>query len=178
MLYRLLMVASLLGLSALPTQAQMTFQQVSSQQAQGKQGSVPTLNLSPTWGLTLSFIQTGERIQQARIGDPSRILVDFDSPLSSDSSDAGATVVYLRQLGQPLDMGLRLPKAAQQTNQVPLTVVTTGVQGRRLYQFRLLLGQETSISTVEVLPEALMSQSQPLPQLVRGQPGVPPLPPL
>lgn len=178
MLYRLLTVTSLLWWLALPVQAQIAFQQVSAQQAQGKQGPVPTLNLSPTWGLTLSFIQTGERIQQVRIGDPSRILVDFDSPLSSTSPDGGATLIYLRQLGQPLDLNLRLPNAAQQTNQVPLTVVTTGSQGLRLYQFRLLLGKETSISTIEVVPEALMPQARPLPQLVRGQPGIPPLPPL
>jgi len=171
--------ASLVTLAALPSQAQMTFQSVSAQQAQGRKGAVPTLNLSPTWGLTLSFIPTGEQIQQVRLGDPSRILMDFDSPLSSQSSSAeagGATVIYLRQLGQPLDLGLRLPGAAQATNQVPLTVVTTGPQGRQLYQFRLLLGQETPVSTVEVVPESLMPSA--LPELVRGQPGVAPLPPL
>lgn len=178
MLYRSLMVASSLAMLALPVQAQMTFQQVSARQAQGQQGSVPKLNLSPTWGLTLSFIPTGERIQQVRIGDPSRILVDFDSPLSSTQSGGGATLVYLRQLGQPLELGLRLSAAARQTNQVPLSVVTVGMEGRKLYQFQLLLDQETSVSTVEVVPQVLMPQSRPLSDLVRGQPGVAPLPPL
>ena len=168
--------ASLCAFTALPSQAQMTFQPVSAQQARGRKGAVPTLNLSPTWGLTLSFIKTGEQVQQVRVGDPSRILVDFDSPLSSGSGDGGATVIYLRQLGQPLDLGLRLPGAARHTNQVPLTVVTTGPQGRQLYQFRLMLGQETPVSTVEVVPEPLMPNS--LPELIRGLPGVAPLPPL
>lgn len=161
MLYRSLITLVLTGHLALPANAQMTFQSVSVQQAQGLQGAVPSLNLSPTWGLTLSFIKTGERVQQVRIGDPSRVLVDFDSPLSSGQSEGGATVLYLRQLGQPLDLGLRLPAAARQTNQVPLTVVTAGTQGRKLYQFRLLLDQETSVSTIEVVPESMMPMALP-----------------
>lgn len=181
MLSHPLITAGCITLLALPVQAQMTLRQVSAQQSQGRLGPVPTLDLSPTWGLTLSFIATGERIQQVRVGDPSRILVDFDSPLSGHPSGhlsgGGATVIYLRQLGQPLDLGLRLPIAAQNSPQVPLTVVTTSAQGRKLYQFRLLLGQETSVSTVEVVPEASIPRAQPQPQPVR-LPNVPPRPPL
>ncbi len=153
----------------------MAFRQVSASISQGIGGSaVPTLDVSPTWGLTLSFIKTGELIQQVRVGDPSRVVVDFDSPLapagqSSNASPAqgrissGATIVYLRQLSEPLDLGLRLPKDARNTQQVPLTVLTVDrANQRRLYQFRLLLGRKTDYSTVEVVPDAQLPKKTPL----------------
>lgn len=153
----------------------MAFRQVSASTSQGVGGSaVPTLDVSPTWGLTLSFIKTGELIQQVRVGDPSRVVVDFDSPLGSvgQSGNApatqgrvasGATVIYLRQLSEPLNLGLRLPKDARNTQQVPLTVLTVDrANQRRIYQFRLLLGRKTDYSTVEVVPDAQLPQRPPL----------------
>ncbi|MBW4444455.1 MAG: hypothetical protein KME10_25185 [Plectolyngbya sp. WJT66-NPBG17] len=153
----------------------MAFRQVSASMSQGIGGSaVPMLDVSPTWGLTLSFIKTGELIQQVRVGDPSRVVVDFDSPLalvgqsgnaptSQGRTTSGATIVYLRQLSEPLDLGLRLPKDARNTRQVPLTVVTVDrANQRKLYQFRLLLGSKTDYSTVEVVPDAQLPQRQPL----------------
>ena len=164
----------------------MTFRQVSASQSQGA-GAVPTLDVSPTWGLTVSFIKTGELVQQVRVGDPSRVVVDFDSPLSpagtsgtinsgtQSNAATGATVIYLRQLSTPLNLNLRLPNAAKDTSQVPLTVITLDrANTRRLYQFRLILGKQTDYSTVEVIPDA-MPQPKPL-TVIRSQPGVSPLP--
>lgn len=166
----------------------MAFRQVSASQSQGS-GAVPTLDVSPTWGLTVSFIKTGELVQQVRVGDPSRVVVDFDSPLSpagtsgtinsgtQSNAATGATVVYLRQLSTPLNLDLRLPNAAKDTSQVPLTVITLDrANTRRLYQFRLILGKQTDYSTVEVIPDAMMLQPKPL-TVIRSQPGVSPLPP-
>ncbi|MBD1847553.1 hypothetical protein H6F89_29955 [Cyanobacteria bacterium FACHB-63] len=162
------------GAIANPVHA-IAFRQVSASVSQGiGGGAVPTLDVSPTWGLTLSFIKTGELIQQVRVGDPSRVLVDFDSPLvpvmQSENTPtnqgriaSGATIIYLRQLSEPLDLGLRLPKDARNTQQIPLTVLTVDrTNQRRLYQFQLLLGRKTDYSTVEVVPEAQLPQRTPL----------------
>ncbi|KAM3095556.1 hypothetical protein ACKFKG_13160 [Phormidesmis sp. 146-35] len=164
----------------------MAFRQVSASQSQGA-GAVPTLDLSPTWGLTVSFIKTGELVQQVRVGDPSRVVVDFDSPLSpagisgaansgtQSNAATGATVIYLRQLSTPLNLDLRLPNAARDTSQVPLTIITLDrANTRRLYQFRLILGKQTDYSTVEVVPDTMMPQPKSL--AIRSQPGVSPLP--
>ena len=69
-----------------PALADIGFKQVSIGQSQGLGGKdVPTLEISPLWGLTISFIKTNELVQQARISDPARVLVDFDSPLAGGS---------------------------------------------------------------------------------------------
>jgi hypothetical protein len=144
----------------------MAFRQVSANQSQGMGGlSVPLVDVSPVWGLAVSFIPSGELIQQVRVGDPSRVLVDFDSPLGesrqggSDEQIAGATVIYLRQLGQSLNLNLRLTPQARATDDVPMSVVTLDRQGgRHLHQFRLRLGQDTSYSTVEVVPDLVLAQ--------------------
>ena len=171
-------LALTLALNA-PAQAEMRRTQVSQSQSQGEAGAFPALAISPQWGLTLSFIKTGEQIQQVRVGDPSRILTDFDTPLEGQR-EGGAHVIYLRQLAQPLDLDLRLPGPARQSHQVPLTVITQGRSGLNLYQFQLSLGQASQHSTVEVVPDAQL----PAPQRARIeiprdiQPGELPLPPL
>jgi hypothetical protein len=154
-----------------PAQA-MAFRQVAANQGRGANGAaVPTLDVSATWGLTISFLKTNELIQQVRVGDPSRLVVDFDAPLasggagaaSSVGSNTGATIIYLRQLSEPLDLDLRLTKAARNTKQVPLTVLTVDNAGsRKMYQFRLLLDRDTDYSTVEIVPDAMMPQRAPI----------------
>jgi len=142
----------------------MIFRQVSANQSQGLSNQpVPVLDVSPLWGLNISFIPSGELIQQVRLGDPSRLLVDFDSPLGESAQDSsqitGATIVYLRELEQPLNLSLRLPIEARSTNSMPMSVVTLDRQGNRhLHQFLLRLGQETSYSTVEVVPDLVLQQ--------------------
>ena len=164
-----------------PAQAEMRSHKVSVSQSQGEAGAFPQLSLSPQWGLALSFIKTGEQIQQVRVGDPSRIVTDFDTPLEGQRG-GGASVIYLRQLAQPLDLDLRLPGAARHSNQVPLSVITQSRQGLKLYQFQLSLGEATHHSAVEVVPDALMPRPKSLPVRVEipreVKPGELPLPPL
>jgi hypothetical protein len=142
----------------------MVFRQVSANQSQGLSNQpVPVLDVSPLWGLNISFIPSGELIQQVRLGDPSRLLVDFDSPLGESAQDSsqitGATIVYLRELEQPLNLSLRLTTEARSTNSMPMSVVTLDRLGNRhLHQFLLRLGQETSYSTVEVVPDLVLQQ--------------------
>lgn len=165
-----------------PVRAEMRSHQVSVSQSQGAEGTFPQLPLSPQWGLALSFIKTGEQIQQVRVGDPSRIVTDFDTPLDGGRRGGGANVIYLRQLAQPLDLDLRLPGAARHSNQVPLSVITQSSKGLNLYQFQLSLGEATHHSAVEVVPDRLMPRPQRQPvQLDLPEnipPGTLPLPPL
>jgi hypothetical protein len=145
-----------------PVQAEMRIHKVSQSQSQGDAGALPQLPLSPQWGLAISFIKTGEQIAQVRVGDPSRIVTDFDTPLEGQQG-GGASVIYLRQLAQPLDLDLRLPGAARHSNQVPLTVITQSPQGLTFYQFQLSLGEATHHSAVEIVPDAMMPRPKSLP---------------
>ena len=142
----------------------LAFRQVSTTESQGLSNQpILTLQVSPTLGLTISFIPSGELIQQVRVGDPTRIVADFDSPIGSAGfgreQGSGATVIYLRQLGQPLDLNARLTAQARNTNEMPLSVVTIDRQGNRhLHQFLLQLGQTSAYSTVEVVPDLVLAQ--------------------
>jgi hypothetical protein len=155
-------------------QAEIGFRQVSTGESQGIGGKdVPTLDVSPLWGLTLSFIKTNEVVQQVRIGDPSRVVVDFDTPLSGGVSTetrqsgaantavrSGAAVIYLRQIGDPLKLPTRLTASAKKSSKIPLTVITVDRSNqRKLYQFLLVLGKNTKYSTVEVVPDSLMPRT-------------------
>lgn len=164
-----------------PVQAEMRIHKVSQSQSQGDAGALPQLPLSPQWGLAISFIKTGEQIAQVRVGDPSRIVTDFDTPLEGQQG-GGASVIYLRQLAQPLDLDLRLPGAARHSNQVPLTVITQSRQGLTFYQFQLSLGEATHHSAVEIVPDAMMPRPKSLPVRIEiprtVKPGELPLPPL
>ena len=176
------LTTSLVALTlAAPAQAEMRLTRISVSQSQGDDGALPKLPISPHWGLALSFIKTGEQIQQVRVGDPSRIVTAFDSPLEGQQG-GGASVIYLRELSQPLDMDLRLPGAARHSNQVPLTVITQSRQGLNFYQFQLSLGEATEHSAVEVVPDALMPRPQRPPVRVEIRrdikPGELPVPPL
>jgi hypothetical protein len=155
-----------------PALADIGFKQVSIGQSQGLGGKdVPTLEISPLWGLTISFIKTNELVQQARISDPSRVLVDFDSPLAGGSepripqlgvpgrTQAGAAVIYLRQIGDPFKLPTRLTAKAKKSSKLPLTIITTDRSNqRKLYQFLLVLGKDTKYSAVEVVPDSFFAR--------------------
>jgi hypothetical protein len=155
-----------------PALADIGFKQVSIGQSQGLGGNdIPTLEISPVWGLTISFIKTNELVQQARISDPSRVLVDFDSPLTGGieprtpqlgapgRTPTGAAVIYLRQIGDPFKLPTRLTAKAKKSNKLPLTIITTDRSNqRKLYQFLLVLGKDTKYSTVEVVPDSFFAR--------------------
>jgi hypothetical protein len=158
-------------------QADIGVRQVSIGQSQGTGGNdLPTLEISPLWGLTISFIKTNELVQQVRISDPARVLVDFDSPLtgggeprlpqlgSQSRSLAGAAVIYLRQIGTPFKLPTRLTASAKKSSRLPLTVITTDRSNqRKLYQFLLVLGKDTKYSTVEIVPDSFFARPVILP---------------
>ncbi len=166
-----------------PALADIGFKQVSIGQSQGLGGKdVPTLEISPLWGLTISFIKTNELVQQARISDPARVLVDFDSPLAGSSeprvsqlgapgrSQGGAAVIYLRQIGDPFKLPTRLTAKAKKSSKLPLTIITIDRSNqRKLYQFLLVLGKDTKYSAVEVVPDSFFARP------VVAAPALPPI---
>jgi hypothetical protein len=159
-------------------QAEISFRQVSISESQGKNGKeLPNLEISPLWGLTISFLKTNEVVQQVRISDPAKVAVDFDAPLSGSvepratlqlatqpgspgrsTSGGGASVIYLRQLGDPFKLPTRLTAKAKKSNKLPLTVITLDKSNqRKLYQFLLVLGKNTNYSTVEIVPDSFFA---------------------
>lgn len=90
--------------SALALSARTIF----AEQAQGTNGTIVTLEVSPGYGLNINLIPTGEVVKKAWIDDPSRIALSFDGNLcqwkseqQQSCSNEGATVVHLRQI-QPI----------------------------------------------------------------------------
>ena len=140
--------------------------QVGVSQAMGVSGVTSVVSLSPMQSLNISFIKTGETIKKVWLGNPSKVVMDYDSPLCRDGakdSNCGATVINLRQLAQPIDLEMNLPSAARR-NLTSLTVITTGAGGgRNLYQFQLVLNEPTpAYSILEVVPDAQIPRLTPL----------------
>ena len=141
-------------------------QQIGVSQAMGVSGVTSVVSLSPMQSLNISFIKTGETIKKVWLGNPSKVVMDYDSPLCQDGakdSNCGATVINLRQLAQPIDLDMNLPDSAR-ADLTSLTVITTGAGGmRNLYQFQLMLNIPTpAYSILEVVPDAQIPRLAPL----------------
>ncbi len=181
----LLLSSSLL---ATPALAQQSVRRIPLSQAQGLQ-KIETLQVSPIYGLVINYIPSGEVIKKVWIGDPTRIVVDFDSlmctaapsqpgqPGQQGGQSCGATVMRIRQLGSPLALNLSLTAQARSTNLMPLTVITTDSRGsKKLQQFVLQLGVTRSQSNVvEIVPDIKVAPKPPLTLLTR-QPQKPETP--
>jgi len=140
--------------------------QIGVSQAMGVSGVTSVVSLSPMQSLNISFIKTGEIIKKVWLGNPSKVVMDYDSPLCKDGakdSNCGATVINLRQLAQPIDLDMNLPASAR-GDLTSLTVITTGAGGlRNLYQFQLVLNVPTpAYSILEVVPDAQIPRLAPL----------------
>jgi hypothetical protein len=140
--------------------------QIGVSQAMGVSGVTSVVSLSPMQSLNISFIKTGEIIKKVWLGNPSKVVMDYDSPLCKDSvkdSNCGATVINLRQLAQPIDLDMNLSASAR-GDLTSLTVITTGTGGQRnLYQFQLVLNVPTpAYSILEVVPDAQIPRLTPL----------------
>jgi hypothetical protein len=140
--------------------------QIGISQAMGVSGVTSVVSLSPMQSLNISFIKTGEIIKKVWLGNPSKVVMDYDSPLCKDGandSNCGATVINLRQLAQPIDLDMNLSASAR-GDLTSLTVITTGAGGQRnLYQFQLVLNVPTpAYSILEVVPDAQIPRLAPL----------------
>jgi len=140
--------------------------QLSISEASGQTGVNAVVSLSPMQALSISFIKTGEVVKKVWLGNPSKVVMDYDSPLCKDAtkeSNCGANVIYLRELAQPLDLEMNLPAAAK-GSLTSLTVITTGAGGmKNLYQFQLALGESTPpYSVLEIVPDAQIRRLAPI----------------
>lgn len=105
--------------------------------AQGRSGTIPTLAVWQGNGLTINFIATNERVIKAWLDDPSRLVIDFDTPLSERGdrgTSIGASAIHLRRIEK-----VKFPHLPSSPSTL-LTVITESEQGRNLYYFRLTYG--------------------------------------
>lgn len=171
---RLAFLPLLLSLVAAPSAVALSARTVSTEQAQGTNGSVITLEVAPGYGLNINLIPTGEVVKKAWIDDPSRIVLSFDGNLCQSSGDSecnneGATVIHLRQIN-PIAFP-NLPRSPG--GGTLLTLITESSEGRNIYQFKVVpvsgMPKYTVLSIspdVEqpspVLPPALPEQNLPV----------------
>ncbi|PSB46505.1 hypothetical protein C7B80_13030 [Cyanosarcina cf. burmensis CCALA 770] len=132
-----LVLSLLFPSSALALSARTIF----AEQAQGTNGAIVTLEVSPGYGLNINLIPTGEVVKKAWIDDPSRIALSFDGNLcqwrgdrQQSCSNEGATVVHLRQI-QAIQFQ-NLPRS--RSGGTLLTLIAEGASGRKVYQFRVV----------------------------------------
>lgn len=111
---------------------------------------IPLIELSPGYGVNISFINSGEIIEKVWLDNPTFVSLDVDGCLSGlrrECKSMGATVLHLRRI-KPLNLP-QLPK----TNSSLLTVVARGKSGRRVYVFRVTMGsKKPKYHTIEVTP--------------------------
>jgi len=161
----ILFVSALFLFPPLTIATPITKRQMTVSQATGAvNGDISLVNVSPAQALTISFIKTGQLIKKVWLGNPSKVVMDYDSPLCKDtaaSGNCGASVIYLRQLAQPLNIEMNLPKSAK-GNITYLTVITASGDSRYLYQFQLALNQPLVYSVLEILPDSAIPKLTPL----------------
>jgi hypothetical protein len=104
-----------------------------------------TVKLTKGVGVVLNFIPSGETITQAWLSDPSKVVLSANGGLcavSASQSCAGgvsATVLYLKPIVPLAFSGLYQAGDGSAL----LTVITKGSGGDRLYQFRLVITNDT-----------------------------------
>ena len=117
---------------------------VYSQDAQGVNSVGIELKVWQGYGLTINFIPTGETIKQVWLGDPTRISFTSNGNLCQKNSNSnndtdscgngGATVIFLRQI-KPISFPNMTTSSDGSTL---LTVITSGSDGQKQYQFKLV----------------------------------------
>ncbi len=111
---------------------------------------IPLVELSPGYGVNISFIRTGEIVEKVWLDNPAIASLDVDGCLSGlgrECESSGATVIHLRRIN-PLNVP-QLPK----TTSSLLTVVAKGNSGRKLYLFGVAMGDKNpKYHTIEVTP--------------------------
>ncbi|MBE9171122.1 hypothetical protein IQ238_27615 [Pleurocapsales cyanobacterium LEGE 06147] len=142
----------------------------STSQAEGRTGSIPSLTVWPGMGLSLNFSGTGSRIVKAWLDDPSRLTLDFDTPLCSSEGNSrcggGATVIHLRRI-YPLQFA-HIPS----TPMTLLTVVTEVQGARKVYYFNVSYGSGRAkyvAANINTDPRPALQQQQRLEEAARAR---------
>ncbi|MDX2096739.1 MAG: hypothetical protein SFW36_03100 [Leptolyngbyaceae cyanobacterium bins.59] len=153
-----LLVWGAIGLNPTPSLAQTMVRQIASSAATGQQNAtLPTIELSTGYGLTLNFIPTGEVIRKVWLDDPSQVGMDFDTncPRSNgqEACEMGAMVIYLRRI-----VPITFPQLLKTGNHTMLTVITQNDSQQKVYRFQLVLKNGTpQYVTVNLVPDASSS---------------------
>jgi hypothetical protein len=127
----------------------LSVKEVSSQQAQ----MGIDLQVSAGYGLTISFQKTGERISQAWLADPSKIVFSTNTKDCAKNSNTpcndAANVIFLRQIKE-----INFPNLTSSSDGgTQLVILTNGKEGQRQYLFRILPVKGTAeYSSVVISP--------------------------
>lgn len=126
------LIPSILFLTFLPNPTlAIEVENISSFQAEGRSGSIPTLKVWAGVGLNLNFVATGEYITKVWLDDPSRLVLDFEFPIDSGQ----AQIIHLRRI-EAIEFE-KLPATPFTT----LAVVTMNSSGeKKLYNFQIGYG--------------------------------------
>lgn len=156
-------ISTLLAISVLvPQVAQAApVQNIFASRAEGKNGKpLAKITLWPGHSTNLNLIPTGEVIKKAWLDDPSQVAIEFDGcpPLrdqgqgvTAEEDRCRSAVIHLRPT-----TGSTAPVPTNPENGTPvLILVAEGSQGKKLYQFRVEMGQGApQYDTLTVYPDA------------------------
>jgi hypothetical protein len=110
---------------------------------------IPQIELSPGYGVNISFIKSGEIVEKVWLDNPSFVSLDVDgclTGLSQQCKEEGSTVIHLRQINR-----LKLPQLPNTSTSL-LTAIARGKSGRQVYLFRVAVGNKVpNYHTIEVI---------------------------
>ncbi len=114
--------------------------------------NIPKVELSPGYGVNISFIKSEEIIEKVWLDNPTFASLDVDGCLSTEERECdkeGATVIHLRLIN-PLKVR-QLPLS----NTSLLTVIAKGKSERKVYLFKVGTGNKTpTYHTLEIRPDS------------------------
>ncbi|MGB3656241.1 MAG: hypothetical protein WBA41_34205 [Rivularia sp. (in: cyanobacteria)] len=141
---------------AIASEVKQSVKQITQQVATGNSSSsIPKIELSPGYGVNISFIRSDEIVEKVWLDNPTFASLDVDGCLSVEGRECdpqGATVIHLRQI-KPLNVR-QLPFS----NTSLLTVIAKGQSGRKVYLFKVGMGNTTpTYHTLEIIPDKKIS---------------------
>ncbi|MEO0685840.1 MAG: hypothetical protein AAFY76_12540 [Cyanobacteria bacterium J06649_11] len=134
------------------SQVKQSVKQITQKVATGNSSSsIPRIELSPGYGVNISFIKSDEIIEKVWLDNPTFASLDVDGCLSTGERECdkeGATVIHLRRIN-PIKVR-QLPSS----NTSLLTVIAKGQSGRKVYLFKVGMGNKTpNYHTLEIIPD-------------------------
>ena len=135
------------------SEVKQSVKQITQQVATGNSSSsIPRIELSPGYGVNISFIKSDKIIEKVWLDNPTFASLDVDGCLSTQERECdteGATVIHLRRI-KPLKVR-QLPLS----NISLLTVIAKGKSGRNVYLFKVETGDKTpTYHTLEIIPDS------------------------
>ncbi|NJO64987.1 MAG: hypothetical protein HC836_44810 [Richelia sp. RM2_1_2] len=138
--------------------------------------NIPKIELSPGYGVNISFIKSGEIVEKVWLDNPAIATLDVDGCLSAQGRECdqeGATVIHLRRI-KPLKI-TQLPNSSTSL----LTAIAKGKSARKVYLFQIAMGDETpNYHTLEIIPDIKINpettqfshikNNQELQQIIKG----------